>query len=58
MPAKILTVADAYDSMINPRQYHKKLDQKEVIEELKRNAGTQFDVFVTRMFIEKVLHQI
>ena len=58
LPAKILTVADAYDSMTNPRQYHKKLDQKEVIEELKRNAGTQFDVFVTRVFIEKVLHQI
>jgi len=56
LPAKILTVADAYDSMTNPRGYHKKLDQKEVIEELKRNAGTQFDVFVTRVFIEKVLY--
>ena len=51
-------VADAYDSMTNPRGYHKKLDQKEVIEELKRNAGTQFDIFITNVFIEKVLHQI
>ena len=58
LPAKILTVADAYHSMANAREYHKKLDQKEVIEELKRNAGTQFDVFVTHVFIEKVLHKI
>ena len=44
--------------MANAREYHKKMDQKEVIEELKRNAGTQFDVFVTHVFIEKVLHKI
>jgi HD-GYP domain-containing protein (c-di-GMP phosphodiesterase class II) len=41
--AKIISIADAYDAMTNYRTYKKRLSKSEVIEELKKNEGTQFD---------------
>lgn len=56
-PARILSVADAYDTMIAPRGYHRKWNQEEAVEELINNAGTQFDESVVRAFVEKVLRK-
>jgi HD-GYP domain-containing protein (c-di-GMP phosphodiesterase class II) len=53
--ARIIGVADAYDAMTCDRTYRKGLSQTEAIYELRKNAGTQFDPEVTRVFIEKVL---
>jgi diguanylate cyclase (GGDEF)-like protein/PAS domain S-box-containing protein len=53
--ARIIGVADAYDAMTCDRTYRKGLSQTEAIFELRKNAGTQFDPEVTRVFIEKVL---
>ena len=53
--ARIIGVADAYDAMTCDRTYRKGLSRTEAICELKKNAGTQFDPEVTRIFIEKVL---
>lgn len=53
--ARIIGVADAYDAMTCDRTYRKGLSQTEAICELRKNAGTQFDPEVTRIFIEKVL---
>lgn len=53
--ARIIGVADAYDAMTCDRTYRKGLSRSEAICELKKNAGTQFDPDVTRIFIEKVL---
>ncbi|MDO9492412.1 HD domain-containing phosphohydrolase [Acetobacterium sp.] len=55
MQARIIGVADAYDAMTCDRTYRKGLSQTAAIRELKKNAGTQFDPEVTRVFVEKVL---
>ena len=55
-PAKIIAIAEAYDVMINDNSYKKSLSQDEAIKELMKNAGTQFDLEITKVFIEKVLN--
>ncbi len=52
--ARILTVADAVDAMTNDRVYRKAMSLFEAKAELVRNAGTQFDPEVVRIFMEGV----
>jgi len=51
---RILAVADAYDAMTSDRTYRKALSREEAIEEIKRNAGTQFDPQIVEMFLESI----
>ena len=53
--ARIMTVADAYDAMTSDRPYRKALSKEAVIEELRRNAGTQFDPDIVQVLLERVL---
>jgi len=53
--ARILSVVDAYETMVGRRPYHRAYDEEEAKEELKRHAGTQFDPEVVRIFLEKTL---
>lgn len=53
--AKILAIAEAFDTMINPPSYLTAKSFDEALKELKSNAGTHFDVGITKVFIEKVL---
>lgn len=41
--ARIIGLADAYDAMSNDRCYRKKLPRHEIIRELNKGRGTQFD---------------
>ena len=41
--ARIIRVADAYDTMTTPRPYREVMAQEEALEELRRCSGTQFD---------------
>lgn len=52
--ARILSVADAYDAMTTDRHYRKARDLSDAIEELKRNAGIQFDPQIVETFLEVI----
>lgn len=43
LPAHIVAVADAYDAMTSTRAYRRALTQETAFEELRGQAGTQFD---------------
>lgn len=51
LACRILSIADAFDSMINDRPYRKAMTLKEAVAELKRGAGTQFDPELVNKFI-------
>jgi len=52
LEARILSVADAYESMRSDRPYRKHLTREEAIAELKRCSGTQFDPKVVKAFLK------
>ncbi len=49
--ARILAVADAYEAMTNDRAYRSALSPQKAREELRQNAGTQFDPRVVEAFL-------
>jgi len=49
--ARILCVADAVDSMLADRPYRKGLTMREIVEELRKGSGTQFDPLVIKAFL-------
>ena len=50
--ARIYAVVDAYEAMTSHRPYRKTLPRRKAIEELVRNANSQFDPEVVRAFLE------
>jgi diguanylate cyclase (GGDEF)-like protein/putative nucleotidyltransferase with HDIG domain len=59
--ARIITVADSFDAMISERPYRvnrKSMGVDEAINEIKKNAGTQFDPEVAKYFVEKVMNVV
>ncbi|WP_070104626.1 HD domain-containing phosphohydrolase [Thermotoga profunda] len=50
--SRIIAVVDAYDAMISDRPYRKAMSSEKAIEELKANAGSQFDPLIVEIFIE------
>ncbi|MFA0814425.1 MAG: HD domain-containing phosphohydrolase [Anaerofustis sp.] len=55
--SRIISVVDAYDAMTQDRVYRKALPVGTAVEEIMRNAGTQFDPEISRMFVE-VVHEV
>ena len=49
---KIIIVADAFDAMNSKRSYRMALDDEEIISELKKSRGKQFDLDVVDVFLE------
>ena len=50
--ARIITVADSYDSMTSDRPYRKPLSNEEAKNELVRHAGRQFDPHLVSVFLD------
>lgn len=53
--ARIIAVADAFDAMTTKRSYRAELSLEEAFEELRRNAGAQFDPKMVEPFIKACL---
>ncbi len=57
LQSKIICIADAYDAMTSHRPYREDLSLSDVVAEFKRNAGTQFDQDILKVFIDQILKQ-
>jgi putative nucleotidyltransferase with HDIG domain len=51
LEARILAVADSYEAMTNDRVYRRSIGRWRARDELRRNAGTQFDGAVVAAFL-------
>lgn len=56
--SRIIAIAEAYDAMVSKRSYKSELSKEDAIDELQKNAGSQFDPNLVETFIEKVLNKI
>lgn len=54
LPARIISIADAYDAMTSDRVYRKGRSSVEAFAELRKMAGLQFDPALVERFIEVV----
>jgi HD-GYP domain-containing protein (c-di-GMP phosphodiesterase class II) len=52
--ARIVSVADAFDSMIRARPYGYGISRKAALKEIEDNSGTQFDPRIVRVLVEVV----
>jgi len=52
--AKIIAVADTFDAITTNRPYRKALSSQNAFEELKKNAGIQFDKIIVDTFINEM----
>ncbi len=53
--SRIVSIVDAYDAMIEDRPYRKALSREYALLEIEKNAGTQFDPKLAKIFVEKVI---
>jgi diguanylate cyclase (GGDEF)-like protein/PAS domain S-box-containing protein len=49
--ARVLMVVDSFDAMTQDRAYRKAMPVEDALEEIRRNAGTQFDPSVAQAFL-------
>ncbi|GAB4407214.1 MAG: hypothetical protein Kow00123_20140 [Anaerolineales bacterium] len=54
LEARILALADAVEAMASDRTYHRAKPAEEIVAEVERNAGTQFDPVVAAAFVRVV----
>ncbi len=52
--ARIICVADSYDAMSSNRCYRDCMNEQSILEELRKNSGTQFDPAIVKYMIEMI----
>ncbi len=55
LPARIVAIADTIDAMMRDRPYRKALSQSQIIDELIKGAGTQFDPEIVRLITDNTI---
>ncbi len=55
--SRIISIVDAYDAMVSDRPYRKALEPAQALEEIRKQAGHQFDPNLTRIFLEQFTFQ-
>ncbi len=55
--SRIIAIIDAYDAMTQDRPYRKAMSRESAINEIIDNADKQFDPYISRIFVEQVLHE-
>jgi diguanylate cyclase (GGDEF)-like protein/PAS domain S-box-containing protein len=50
--ARIIAIIDSYDVMTHQRSYKSAMSKKEAVKEIKQYAGSQFDPYLAKKFIE------
>lgn len=53
LAARLLNIADAYDSMVSDQSYRRGCSPEQAIAELRRDSGTQFDPQLVEVFIRE-----
>ena len=53
--SRIISIVDAYDAMTQDRPYRKAMSKEQSVNEIKKNAGKQFDPEIASIFLEQVL---
>jgi putative two-component system response regulator len=54
--ARIVSVVDAYDAIVNDRPYRLGKSPEEAMRELLRSGGSQFDPEICALFVEELAH--
>jgi HD-GYP domain-containing protein (c-di-GMP phosphodiesterase class II) len=52
LKSKILSVTDTFDAMMSDRPYRKAISIEKIRQELLNHAGTQFDPYIAKSFVE------
>lgn len=52
--ARIISVCDAFDAMTSERPYKTKIDVEDALDDLRQNAGSQFDPMVVELLCELI----
>ncbi|WP_303867587.1 transporter substrate-binding domain-containing protein [Acetobacterium wieringae] len=54
LQSRMIAIADAYDAITSDRSYRNKRTDQQACDELRKNAGSQFDPWLVEVFIEVV----